>query len=84
MTLGRMDSGTVKEDVMSCHANVGTHMSSKSSLPKGIFEGQCKTVVPSLPMPGPFNTVATPSHQIILLLLHNCNFVTVMNFNINT
>jgi hypothetical protein len=35
---------------------------------------------------GPFNTVphvvVTPSHNIILLLLHNCNFATVVNLNL--
>jgi hypothetical protein len=38
-------------------------------------------------MPWPFNivpcVVTTFSHKIILLLLHNCNFTTVMNCNIN-
>jgi hypothetical protein len=35
----------------------------------------------------PFNTVphvvVTPNHDIIWLLLHNCNFSTIMNHNIN-
>ena len=34
----------------------------------------------------PFNTVhgvMTPNHKIISLLLHNCNFVTVINHNVN-
>jgi hypothetical protein len=34
-----------------------------------------------------FNTdppvVMIPNHKIILLLLHNCNFATVMNHNVN-
>ena len=38
-------------------------------------------------MQRPFNTlphvVLTPNHEIILLLLHNCNFATVMNSNVN-
>ena len=35
----------------------------------------------------PFNTVphvvVTPNHTIISLLLRNCNFVTMMNYNAN-
>ena len=35
----------------------------------------------------PFNTVphvvVTSNHKIISLLLHNCNFATVMNYNVN-
>jgi hypothetical protein len=35
----------------------------------------------------PFNTVrhvvVTPNHEMISLLLHNSNFVTVMNHNVN-
>ena len=35
----------------------------------------------------PFNTVphlvVTPNHKIILLLIHNCNFATVMNYSVN-
>jgi hypothetical protein len=27
--------------------------------------------------------VVTPNHKMISLLLHNCNFVTVMNHNVN-
>ena len=38
-------------------------------------------------MPWPFNTVphvvVTPNYKIILLLLHNCNFATVMNHYVN-
>jgi hypothetical protein len=29
------------------------------------------------------HVVLTPSHNIILLLLHNYNFATVMNYNVN-
>lgn len=36
----------------------------------------------------PFNTVPqvvlTPNHKVISLLLHNCNFATVVNRNVNT
>lgn len=28
--------------------------------------------------------MVTSNHKIILVLLHNCNFVTVMNCNVNT
>ena len=35
----------------------------------------------------PFNAaphvVVTPNHKIIALMLHNCNFATVMNHNVN-
>lgn len=38
-------------------------------------------------MPGPFNTVppvvVALNHKVILLLLHNCSFATVMNRNTN-
>ena len=39
-------------------------------------------------MPWPFNNtvphvVVTSNHKIILLLLHNCNFATVINHNVN-
>ena len=34
-----------------------------------------------------FNTVpyvvVTPNHKIILLLLYNCNFATVLNYNVD-
>jgi hypothetical protein len=42
---------------------------------------------PTFLMLGPFNTAphvaVTPNHKIILLLLHNCNFATVMNCDVN-
>ena len=35
----------------------------------------------------PFNTVShvvvTPNHNIISLLLYNCNFATIVNYNVN-
>jgi hypothetical protein len=38
-------------------------------------------------MLGPFNTVppvvVTPKHKIVLLQLHNCNFATFANLNVN-
>ena len=45
------------------------------------------SVVLNLPTVVTFNTVppavVTPNHKLILLLLHNCNFATVMDHNIN-
>lgn len=39
-------------------------------------------------IPRAFNTVphvvATPSHTIILLILHNCNFAIAVDYNVNT
>lgn len=29
------------------------------------------------------HTVVNPNHEIILLLLHNCNFATILNHNVN-
>jgi hypothetical protein len=38
-------------------------------------------------MLGPFNTVphvvVTPKHKMISILLHNYNFATVINYNVN-
>ena len=46
-----------------------------------------RTVVLNLLMLRPFSTVprvvVTPNHKIILLLLHNYNFATVINHNVN-
>ena len=46
-----------------------------------------RTVVLNLLRLLPFDTVLhvvmIPSHKIILLLLHNCNFATVRNHNVN-
>ena len=42
---------------------------------------------PTFPMLWPFNTiphvVVTPNNKIILLLLYNCNFASIMNCNVN-
>lgn len=43
-------------------------------------------VVLSLPYAEAFNAaphVCCPSHKTTVLLLHNCNFATVMNYNVN-
>ena len=51
-----------------------------------LFETSVSLVL-SLPNAVTFNLVphgvVTPNHKIILFLLHNCNFSTVMNHNVN-
>ncbi|ERE74215.1 SPARC-related modular calcium-binding protein 1 [Cricetulus griseus] len=50
-----------------------------------VHRGRCKVVL-NLSLAVTLNTVphvvVTPNHKIILLLLHNCNFITVTNFNV--
>jgi hypothetical protein len=50
-------------------------------------EEASNSVVLSLPNAVTFTTVSqvvvTPNHQMLLLLLHICNFASVMNLNVN-
>ena len=62
-------------------------MAEKCDFPVMLVDGRTVAVIETQKRPRPFNTaphvVVTPNHKIILLPLHSCNFITIMNYNIS-
>jgi hypothetical protein len=71
----------------SSHSNSYNLHTSLQTCPVAYLLDDSRAVALSLPNAVTFNTVphvvVTPNHKVIMLLLHNCNFATIMNHHVN-